>query len=448
MADTMMDPTEFASAQAALRAAVSARLGAAVAAVEAERGTRLGGLDQEQLANRLVLRAIEEYSRSRLEQGRPVPTAQDEDRLGRAVLDGLLTASSTLQTYLDDPTVMSIRANDYATTWITYVDGRKERGPALANDHGGLIDLIKSLAEAARDVDGIEHRFDKSKPRLDCALANGDRVFALMGVCRPTFVIRRHNFVDLESLEDLQEGGMLSGVEVNLLRALVLAKFNLVVSGGMKTGKTTLTRVLINTVPAWERKVVLEDTPELGLDRFPHLHPDVLSVCPRGTNQDGEGTITMAELGEWLLRAEPDRFIVGESRGGGEIMALLTAMTCGNEGSMTTVHAPSTKAALSKLALMCARSAERLPRDQAEELIASAVDFVIHLEAVTTSRGIRRYVSSIRAVVPNTEGGGIASKEVWRRNRDGSGGPCGEFERETLRRLEEVGLDRTPWMVR
>lgn len=447
MASTL-SPREFAAAQESLRAAVSDRLGREIARVEAERGARLDELDHEALASGLVMEAIDAHSRACLEQGRPVPAPEEEDRLGRAVLDDLLTASSKLQAYLCDPTVMSIRANDYRTTWITYIDGRKERGPALANDDGGLIQIIRGLAEEAFRADGIERRFDSGSPRLDCALPNGDRVFAVMAVSRPMLVIRRHNFLNLVHLEDLQAGGMLSALEVDLLRALVLAKFNLVVSGGMRTGKTTLARVLINTIPAWERKAVLEDTPELALDRFPELHPDAVSFSPRGANVDGAGTITMAELGEWLLRAEPDRFIVGEARGGGEIMALLTAMTCGNEGSMTTIHAPSTKAAFAKLALMCARSAERLPRDQAEELIASAVDIVIHLEARTTNRGIHRYISSIREVVPRTEATGIASNEVWRRGRDGQGGPCGEFQPETVRRLEEVGFDAGQWGYR
>lgn len=440
---------QFAAAQARVLAVVNGRLGAAIAQVEAERGARLGELDQEALANALVLEEVDAYSRRCVEQGRFVPSPDDEDRLGRAVLDDLLTASSKLQAYLTDPTVMSVRANDYRTTWITYVDGRKERGPGLANDEGGLIQIIRGLAEDAFRADGLERRFDSGSPRLDCALPNGDRVFAVMAVCRPMLVIRRHNFLDLVTLEDLEAGGMLSPLEVNLLRALVLAKFNLVVSGGMRTGKTTLARVLINTIPPWERKAVLEDTPELALDRFPDLHPDAVSFCPRGANVDGAGGITMAELGEWLLRAEPDRFIVGEARGGGEIMALLTAMTCGNEGSMTTIHAPSTRAAFSKLALMCARSSERLPKDQAEELITSAVDIVIHLEARTTSRGIHRYISSIREVVRSTEPTvGIASNEVWRRDRDGRGGPCGQFQLDNLRRLEEAGFDQAPWSDR
>jgi Flp pilus assembly CpaF family ATPase len=257
-------------------------------------------------------------------------------------------------------------------------------------------------------------------------------------------VIRRHNFIDLVTLEDLMGTGMLSRLEVSFLRALVLAKFNLVVTGGMGSGKTTLCRVLANAIPAAERKVVLEDTPELGLDRFPDLHPDVVTVCPRGANVEGLGSISMGELGEWLLRAEAERFIVGEARGGGEIMPLLTAMTCGNEGSMTTVHAPSTRAAFAKLALYCARSAERLPLEQANQLIAAAVDFVIHLDARIAKGRVRRHISSIREIV-GLQDGEIASNEVWRRHADGAGGPYRELQEDTLRRLEEVGFDAAAW---
>ena len=153
----------------------------------------------------------------------------------------------------------------------------------------------------------------------------------------------------------------------------------------------------------------------------------------------------MGELGEWLLRAEGDRFLVGEARGGGEIMPLLAAMTCGNEGSMTTIHAPSTRAAFAKLALYCARAAERLPLEQANQLVALAVDFVIHLEARRGPDGVRRRISSIREVERAGEGG-VVSNEVWRRDADGSGGPCGEFLPDTLRRLEEAGFDPTPWL--
>ena len=442
-----MTEAAFAAAQRRLAVHVAEELVAETQTLEAARRVTLSELDREALAAGLVATAVTRYARECLDAGRPVPSPAEEDRLARVVIDELVTPSAKLQPYLQDPTVVSIRANNCRTTWITYVDGRKERGPALAADNAGLIELIKGLAEQARGHDGIERRFDAGCPKLDCALPNGDRVFALMVVSgEAMFVIRRHNFLNLVTLEDLAATGMLTPVEVELLRAFVLAKLNLVITGGMGSGKTTLCRVLANTIPAGERKVVLEDTPELGLGRFAELHPDVISVCPRGANVDGAGTISMGELGEWLLRAEGERYLVGEARGGGEIMPLLTAMTCGNEGSMTTIHAPSTRAAFAKLALYCARSAERLPLDQANQLIAAAVNMVIHLEVRNGPDGLRRYISSIREVERAGEGT-VVSNEVWRRSPDGHAGPCGEFLPDTLRRLEDVGFDPSPWLA-
>ena len=446
MAETMT-ASQFTAAQSLLRAAVTGQLADSIAEVEADRGTRLGQLDQEALANALVLREVDAYARRCLDEGRPVPAAEDEDRLGRAVLDDLLTPSSVLEALMSDPTVSSIRVNDHRTTFVTYVDGRKVRGPALASDEAGLVRIMRRLVEEGSQVDGIERRLDAQSPRVDCPLPHGRRFFGTISISTPSFVVRCHNFLDLVHLEDLAAGGMLSPVEVNLLRSLVLARFNLLISGGMKSGKTTLLRVLINTVPPAERKVVLEDTPELGLDRFPDLHPDAVSYCARGANVDREGTVTMAELGDWLLRAEPDRMFVGEARGGGEIMALLTAMTCGNEGSMTSVHANSPAEALKKLVLLCARSSERLPLGQASQLVASAVDFVIQVKAVPQQDGMWRYIPSIAQVVPrHATAEGISIDEVWRRNRNGSGGPCGGFDPETMERLEDVGFDAGPWV--
>lgn len=443
----MIDDAEFSAAQRALRARVADDLVSSVQLLERERGEPVGPLDQEALTASLVTSAVADFARQRFDQGLPQPSDAEEERLARAVMDDLFAAGSKLQPFLADDSVSSVRINNPAVSFITHVDGRKERGPAMAADNQGLIDLVRGLAEEAYRYDGIERRFDAGCPKLDCALPNGDRVFALMVVSGDVMVvIRRHNFLQLVHLEDLRDRGMLSQVEVDLLRAMVLGKFNIVISGGQGTGKTTLARVLANAIPAEERKVVLEDTPELGLERFPDLHPDIVSVTPRGANVEGAGAISMGELGEWLLRAEGERFLVGEARGGGEIMPLLTAMTCGNEGSMTTVHAPSTAAAFAKLALFCARSAERLPLEQANQLIAAAVDFVIHIKARKTPRGVERWISSIREVTGlQSDAVGIQSNEVWRRSRDGRSGPCGELTLDTLERLEEVGFDASAW---
>lgn len=277
-----MDTKTLAGVGRAMRRRVADDLATEVEALSTQRHVSLSPHDEEALAASLLARTLSEYADGCTQQGRPAPTPDEADSLAQAVMADLFSGSSGLAPYLADPTVTSIRANNARTTWVTHVDGTKVRGPAMAEDNAGLIEVIRRLAEEAYRFDGIERRFDAGCPKLDCCLPGGDRVFALMAVSgEAMFVIRRHNFIDLVDLDDLVRVGMLIPEEAELLEALVLARFNLVVTGGMGCGKTTLCRVLANTIPATERKVVLEDTPELGLERFGDRHPDLVSVSPR-----------------------------------------------------------------------------------------------------------------------------------------------------------------------
>jgi len=113
-----------------------------------------------------------------------------------------------------------------------------------------------------------------------------------------------------------------------------------VICGGTAAGKTTLLRAMAADIPAWERLITIEDSLELGLDRYPDLHPDVVALEAREPNLEGQGGVSLAELVRWALRMSPDRVIVGEARGE-EVLALLNAMSQGTDGSMTTLHASS-----------------------------------------------------------------------------------------------------------
>ncbi|MFP5376557.1 MAG: hypothetical protein ACLGIO_07235, partial [Acidimicrobiia bacterium] len=175
-----MDDAEFSAAQRALRARVADELVSTVQTLERERGEPVGLLDQEALTASLVTAAVADLARQRFDEGRSQPSDAEEDRLARAVMDDLFAAGSKLQPYLQDPTVSSVRINNPRDSFINYVDGRKERGPAMAADNQGLIEMVRALAEEAYRYDGIERRFDAGSPKLDCALPNGDRVFALM----------------------------------------------------------------------------------------------------------------------------------------------------------------------------------------------------------------------------------------------------------------------------
>jgi Flp pilus assembly CpaF family ATPase len=175
---------------------------------------------------------------------------------------------------------------------------------------------------------------------------------------------------------------------------------------------------------------------ELGLDRYPDLHPDVVALEAREPNLEGQGGVSLAELVRWALRMSPDRVIVGEARGE-EVLALLNAMSQGTDGSMTTLHASSSRGAFSKLATYAIQAPERLPLEATNLLVANAVDFVIFLAQDVDGS---RFVSSVREVV-DAEGPMVVSNEVFRPGPDRRAVPGVQFRSETLEQLDAAGFD-------
>ena len=221
----------------------------------------------------------------------------------------------------------------------------------------------------------------------------------------------------------------------DFVRAAMLARKSCIICGGTGAGKTTLLRAMAADIPPSERLVTIEDSLELGLDRFPDLHPDVVALEAREPNLEGEGGVSLAELVRWALRMSPDRVIVGEARGE-EVLALLNAMSQGTDGSMATLHASSSRGAFSKLATYAVQAPERLPLEATNLLVANAVHFVIYL----AQDGDRRFVSSVREVV-DAEGPMVVSNEIFRPGPDGRAVPGAPLRNETLDQLAAVGFD-------
>ena len=204
------------------------------------------------------------------------------------------------------------------------------------------------------------------------------------------------------------------------MAAAVRARKNLIVAGGTNAGKTTMLRALANEIPASERLVTIENSLELGLDAFPDAHPDVVALEAREPNTEGEGAITMAQLVRRGLRMDPSRVIVGEVLGD-EVLSMLEAMSQGNDGSMCTIHANSSASVFRRIATYAIKSAERLPVEATNLLVAGAIDFVVFIDQRDeTPVGGRhlRYVSSVREVL-DAEGTMIVSNEVFRPGTDG-----------------------------
>lgn len=363
-------------------------------------GRSLGLADEELLVREAARRFFDDPSRA--------VDAEAEREVTKQALD-LVLGCGPLQVLLDDPEVTDIHVRGGRSVWVRLRDGRREsRGP-LVNDDDELIALVRTLATRSRHG---ERRFDASTAECNLCLPDGSRLFAVMDVsAEPSVVVRKHQFA-LASLEELSQRGTMSRDVARFLRAAVLARRNIVVVGGTGSGKTTLLRALINEIPVHERIVTIEDAYELGIDRFADLHPDHDALQTRSANVEGRGAIELASLTRMALRMDPDRVIVGEVRGA-EAFPMILAMSQGNNGSMSTLHADSTRSAFSKLAAYVSMAETGLPVEIVNMLVANAVHLVVHLE---NDHGARR-ITSVREVV-DADGPRIVSNEIFARVDD------------------------------
>jgi len=423
--------TPEAGVVAGLRAEVLAALSDRERELAASGHPPLGPADEQALGRQLIAEALERRATKALRDSDVLLSATEEDDLARAAFDALFRMDR-LQRLLDDPSIENINANGCDQVWVRYADGRREQVAPIASSDAELEEMLRTAA--ARTGIG-ERRFDRGSPRLSLQLPDGSRLFALMAVsAQPCVSIRRHRYLRV-TLDDLVRLGTLDHALRELLRAAMLARKSVIICGGTGAGKTTLLRAMAADIPPSERLVTIEDSLELGLDRFGDLHPDVVALEAREPNLEGEGGVSLAELVRWALRMSPDRVIVGEARGE-EVLALLNAMSQGTDGSMATLHASSSRGAFSKLATYAVQAPERLPLEATNLLVANAVHLVVH---IAQDQG-RRYVSSVREVL-DAEGPMVVSNEIFRPGPDGRAVPGVPIRADTLDQLEAVGFD-------
>ncbi|MGI5214859.1 CpaF family protein [Plantactinospora sp. CA-290183] len=411
---------------ARLRSRVSDRLSVAGAGLSvAERDAVIAGYIAEELAL---------HAQADIAAGRAPLTPQVEAAVARTLRDSF-TGLGALQRLVDDPYIEDIFVNGCDNVFVRLTDGRVRRvAPVAASDE----DLIELVRVAAARSGQEERRFDRGSPGLSLRLPGGQRLFAVMAVAkRPSLSIRR-NVLRKVTLDDLVQRGELTFGLRDLISAMVRARQNLIISGGTGAGKTTLLRAAAAAMSPMERIVTVEDAYELGLDEDVEAHPNTTALQQREPNLEGVGGIDMATMVRWGLRMRPDRVIVGESRGA-EAVPMLMAMSQGNDGSMCTLHASSSKQALTRLATYVMQAPERYPFDAANMLIGQAVDFVIHLS--TASDGTR-VVSSIRQVL-ETDGTQVPSNEIYRPRPDGRATAAAPMRADTLDLLIAAGLDPT-----
>ena len=398
---------------------------------------RMSPADQRQFGRQLINRRLERYAKEQLEEGREPLPFDEETTLAQAIHDALFGLGA-LQRLLDDPSIENIDANGHADVWVTRADGSKHRAPPIADSDDELIDTLRMTA--AR-VGLTERRFDNGSPSLNLQLPDGSRLFAVMAVTsRPCVAIRRHRFPKV-FLDDLVGLASIDLALREFLSAAVKARKSFIICGGVDAGKTTLLRAMLNEVGPEERIVTIEDNLELGLDRYPDLHPDVVALEGREENVEGEGEIDLATLVRWGLRMNPDRVIVGEVRGH-EVIPMLNAMSQGNDGSMCTVHANSSLGAFGKLAMYAIQAPERLNLEATNLMVANAINFVVHIgtSAGGGEGGMRRYVTSVREIV-GAEGPLVMSNEVFFPGPDKRAVPGSPLRDQTQVDLAAVGFD-------
>ncbi len=415
-----------------LRRIVGESLTAAHSAHEDEGQGRLSVPDERALARKLLADELRRLATDAYSTGRQPLDEATEDAVMTAVLDRL-HGLARLQPLLDDPSIRDIHISGANRVWLTMRDGTKVRGPSVAASDDELVELI---ATAARRLGRSERRWDHAQPELNLQLPNGDRLHALMAVSgRPTVTIRRHDF-DIHRVDQLVARGVCNDLLAGFLSAAVRARANVIVAGGTGTGKTTMLRCLINEIDPDERLITVEDSLEIGLERFEDLHPDHETLEAREANTEGVGAITLADLVRSALRMDPHRVIVGEVRGA-EVLPMLLAMSQGNDGSMCSIHADSSKGVFGRLAMYAAMTPERLVPEVTNLLVANAVDLIVHLGWV---EGERR-ITSVRQVTGTLEGPHIVSNELWRPDATGTAAPAAPPTRELTDKLERYGFD-------
>jgi pilus assembly protein CpaF len=342
-----------------------------------------------------------------------------------------------LEPFLKDPAVSDILVNTYKNIYVEKL-GKLERTDARFRDDAHLMKIIDKI------VSSVGRRVDESSPMVDARLMDGSRVNAVIppvAIDGPSLSIRRFAVNPLE-LNDLIMLKTLTPEVAEILKGVVKAKLNVLISGGTGSGKTTLLNVLSRFIPENERIVIIEDAAELQVKQE-HL----VRLETRPPNIEGKGEIAQRDLVKNSLRMRPDRIIVGEVRGK-EAFDMLQAMNTGHDGSLTTVHANSPRDALMRIETMVAMANLDIPSDFLRRFVSSAINVVVHVSRLTD--GTRKLVALEE--ITGMEGNVITTQEIFsfrQKGIDENGKIEGEFRFNGVRprfmdKFEVAGIEVSP----
>lgn len=332
---------------------------------------------------------------------RLAPTIQEQ--LFKDILDDIL-GFGPLQPLLDDSAISEVMVNNAKSVYIEQKGKLVKTGIQFENDDAVLRLIEKIILPLGR-------RIDADTPTVDARLPDGSRVNAIIppvAVDGPSITIRKFEKGRL-SIEELISIGSITQNMAELVRACVVSRLNIIISGGTGSGKTTLLNVLSGYIPTDERIVTIEDAAELRLQQ-----DHVVRLETKPANLEGKYSVSIRDLVRNSLRMRPDRIVVGEVRGG-EALDMLQAMNTGHDGSLTTLHANSPRDALSRLETMSLMAGMELPLKVIREQIASAIDLIIQQ---TRLKDGSRKVTSITEV-SGMEGDTIVMTEIFRFDQSG-----------------------------
>lgn len=406
----------------------------------------------QRLLDLINLQALEQMSREQIEtevgdiireelakQNQALNNAERK-QLVSDVLDELL-GLGPLEPLLKDPTITDILVNGHAQVFVERF-GVLEGSPVRFKDGRHLYRIIQKIVSA------VGRRIDESSPMVDARLADGSRVNAIvppLALDGSILSIRKFARVPI-SMDRLIEIGSVPFQVAEVLKAIVAARRNVLISGGTGSGKTTMLNAMSAFIDGRERIVTIEDSAELQLQQ-----EHVVRLETRPPNIEGKGEITQRDLVKNALRMRPDRIIVGEVRSG-EAFDMLQAMNTGHDGSMTTVHANSPRDSLSRIEQMIGMSAVEISPRSARAQIASAMHVVVQVTRLSDGRRKIMSVSELTGM----EGEVITMQEIFRFRQSGisaDGVVQGRFEATGIRPrfLEQVmahGVTLSPDLFR
>jgi pilus assembly protein CpaF len=386
-------------------------------------------LPQETLRNE-ISRLVEQIMRDEFPS---VPLNSMERRTLLLEVQDEVIGLGPLEPFLKDDTVSDILVNAYSRIYVER-KGRLEITGARFKDNDHLRKIIDRI------VSRMGRRVDESSPMVDARLADGSRVNAIippLAVDGPSLSIRKFSRDPLE-LQDLIDFQALTPAIGEVLKGIVAARMNVLISGGTGSGKTTMLNVLSRFIPMHERIVTIEDAAELQLKQ-----DHVVRLETRPANIEGRGEVTQRDLVKNSLRMRPDRIIVGEVRST-EALDMLQAMNTGHDGSLATIHANSARDALMRLETMVAMAGLNITSTSLKRYVSSAIDVILQIARLAD--GSRKLVSFQE--ITGMEGDTITMQEIFAFEQTGinaEGRVTGRFRAMGVRpklmsKLESMGI--------